>query len=181
MARSYKRDARGRFAGGGYSGQTGGRGARLMAKGERKGGGAKMTAARPGGTVGKPRGLKPQQGASSSRKPGTVPLDQVRRYNNLDRARNRQKKTFDREISRVGSSNRMLANSALPKADLALRKTRRIEATMRRLSNSPNTPNVPTLPRAKKLGEAITGPRNLYKRVTPRTKAAPVPGTIKKP
>jgi hypothetical protein len=30
-----------------------------MAKGERKGGGAKMTAARPGGTVGKPRGLKP--------------------------------------------------------------------------------------------------------------------------
>lgn len=59
MARSYKRDARGRFAGGGYSGQTGGRGARLTAKGRRAGGGAKMTAARPGGTIGKPRGLKP--------------------------------------------------------------------------------------------------------------------------
>jgi hypothetical protein len=59
VARSYRRDARGRFAGGGYSGQTGGRGARLMAKGERKGGGAKMTAARPGGTIGKPKGLKP--------------------------------------------------------------------------------------------------------------------------
>ena len=65
MARSYRRDARGRFAGGGYSGQTGGRGARLMAKGQRAGGGVKMKAARVGGTVSKPRGLKPQQGISA--------------------------------------------------------------------------------------------------------------------
>lgn len=59
MARTYKRDARGRFTGGGYSGQSGGRGARLTAKGTRQGGGAKMKAARVGGTVAKPRGLKP--------------------------------------------------------------------------------------------------------------------------
>lgn len=60
MARKYRRDARGRFAGGGFSGQSGGRGARLKASGTRQGGGAKMTAARVGGTLAKPRGLKPQ-------------------------------------------------------------------------------------------------------------------------
>lgn len=59
MARTYRRDARGRFASGGYSGQTGGRGARLMAKNVRQGGGARMQAAGPKGTIGKPRGLKP--------------------------------------------------------------------------------------------------------------------------
>ena len=59
MARTYRRDARGRFASGGYSGQSGGRGARLTATGLRKGGGAKVTAARHGGTVAKPRELKP--------------------------------------------------------------------------------------------------------------------------
>ena len=60
MARKYRRDARGRFAGGGYSGQTGGRGARLKSGGaKRVGGGVKAKAARAGGTVSKPRGLKP--------------------------------------------------------------------------------------------------------------------------
>jgi hypothetical protein len=71
MARTYRRDARGRFASGGYSGQSGGRGARLTATGTRKGGGARMTAARPGGTVsrsgkGKPGAAAPK--ASSSGK-----------------------------------------------------------------------------------------------------------------
>lgn len=55
MARTYKRDARGRFAGGGYSGQTGGRGARLKSAGsKRAGGGAKAKAvkrATPGGAI----------------------------------------------------------------------------------------------------------------------------------
>jgi hypothetical protein len=46
VARSYRRDANGRFAGGGYSGQTGGRGARLKAKSTRAGGGAKVSAAK---------------------------------------------------------------------------------------------------------------------------------------
>lgn len=46
MARKYRRDARGRFASGGYQGQTGGRGARLKSGGNvRKGGGAKVRAA----------------------------------------------------------------------------------------------------------------------------------------
>jgi len=50
MARRYTRDARGRFASGGFSGQTGGRGARLMAKGTRAGGGARIKAAPPAGS-----------------------------------------------------------------------------------------------------------------------------------
>ena len=62
MARRYNRDARGRFAPKGYSGQSGGKGARLKSgKGNtRQGGGAKMQAAKPAGTIGKPKGLKPQ-------------------------------------------------------------------------------------------------------------------------
>ena len=39
MARRYVRDAKGRFAGKGFSGQTGGRGARLTAKGKKRDGG----------------------------------------------------------------------------------------------------------------------------------------------
>ena len=58
--RRQPRDARGRFASYGYAGQTGGRGARLKSAGNtRDGGGAKMQAARPAGTIGKPAGLKP--------------------------------------------------------------------------------------------------------------------------
>lgn len=55
MARNYRRDARGRFAGGGYSGQTGGRGARLKGGGaKRAGGGAKAKAGKretPSGAI----------------------------------------------------------------------------------------------------------------------------------
>ncbi len=55
MARTYRRDARGRFAGGGYSGQTGGRGARLKGGGnKRAGGGNTQKAARratPSGAI----------------------------------------------------------------------------------------------------------------------------------
>jgi len=72
MARRYVRDARGRFASkgvggvGGYQGQTSGRGARLKTPGNvRAGGGAKQKlSAKSGGTISKPKGLKPQ----SSRK-----------------------------------------------------------------------------------------------------------------
>ena len=58
--RRQPRDARGRFASYGYAGQTGGRGARMKSGGNtRDGGGAKMQAARPAGTIKKPAGLKP--------------------------------------------------------------------------------------------------------------------------
>jgi hypothetical protein len=62
MARRYVRDAKGRFAPKGYSGQTGGRGARLKGgKGNvRSGGGAKIKTAAPKGTIGKSKDLKPQ-------------------------------------------------------------------------------------------------------------------------
>jgi len=59
VGRKYVRDARGRFAGSGYTGQTSGKGARLMASGTRKGGGSKITLQKRGGTVSKPQGLKP--------------------------------------------------------------------------------------------------------------------------
>ena len=131
-------------------------------------------------STGKAGASKPA--APAKAKAGAVPLNQVRRYNALDRARRRQKETYSREISRVtGSTDRRRADAAMPKADLADRKTRRIEATMRRISNSPNTPNVPVLPRAKKVGEAITGPMSIYGRKTPRTKARAIPNTIRKP
>jgi hypothetical protein len=50
VARRYVRDARGRFAGKGYSGQTAGRGARLMASGTRKGGGSRIRAGKAPGS-----------------------------------------------------------------------------------------------------------------------------------
>lgn len=60
MARTYRRDARGRFAGAGYSGQTSGRGTRLKAGGNvRAGGGTRIKAAGPRGTVRKSAGLRP--------------------------------------------------------------------------------------------------------------------------
>ena len=54
--RKYTRDAIGRFAGKGYSGQTSGRGARLKAKGKKRvEGGAKTTrgTGKPKGTISK--------------------------------------------------------------------------------------------------------------------------------
>jgi hypothetical protein len=51
VARVYKRDKLGRFASSGYSGQSSGRGARLTGSGNRDGGGARMQAARPSGTL----------------------------------------------------------------------------------------------------------------------------------
>jgi hypothetical protein len=62
MARTYHRDRLGRFASKGFSGQSGGRGARLMSPGrERVGGGARMRTAAPGGTIGKRRGVQPDR------------------------------------------------------------------------------------------------------------------------
>ena len=188
MARRYARDNRGRFASSG-SGATA-RGGRLKTAGGNKRETQTMQAsAAPKGTIGKPRGLKPQSAkpapsaaakpAASSQKPGTVPLSQVKRYNALDRARRKEKQTYSRELSRVtGSTDRRRASAAMPKADLASRKISRIESTMRKLSNSPNTPNVPVLPRAKKVGERITGRRNLYRRVTPTAQAPRIANTL---
>lgn len=66
MARRYTRDARGRFASGGFSGQTGGRGARLMSGGRsRAGGGARIQAAPTGGTF--RRGQAKPAGGTTSR------------------------------------------------------------------------------------------------------------------
>ena len=67
MARSYRRDARGRFAGGGYSGQTGGRGARLKGGGaKRAGGGAAGKAAKRATPSGAIRGTDVRQARISN-------------------------------------------------------------------------------------------------------------------
>lgn len=184
MARKYRRDNRGRFASRG-SGATA-RGGRLKTAGGKKRETQTMQAsAAPKGTIGKPRGLKPgaikpaAKAGAASQKSGTVALSQVKRYNALDRARTKEKKTYSRELSRVtGSTDRRRASAAMPKADLASRKISRIESTMRKLSNSPSSPNVPVLPKAKKVGERITGRRNLYRRVTPTTQAPRVANTV---
>lgn len=183
MARRYARDNRGRFASSG-SGATA-RGGRLRtAAGNKRKTQTMQASAAPKGTIGKPRGLKPAvkpavKAGTADQKSGTVALSQVKRYNALDRARRKEKQTYSRELSRVtGSTDRRRASAAMPKADLASRKISRIESTMRKLSNSPNSPNVPVLPKAKKVGERITGRRNLYRRVTPTTQAPRVANTI---
>lgn len=198
MARRYARDNRGRFASSG-SGATA-RGGRLKtASGNKRQSQTMQAKGGPKGTIGKPKGLKPgaiqtraaakpaaksaglpaAKAGATGQKPGSVPLSQVKRYNALDRARRKEKQTYSRELSRVtGSTDRRRASAAMPKADLASRKISRIESTMRKLSNSPNTPNVPVLPKAKKVGERITGRRNLYRRVTPTTQAPRVANTI---
>jgi hypothetical protein len=184
MARTYHRDKLGRFASKGFSGQSAGRGARLMASGSRAGGGAKITAVRAAGTLRKPKGLKPQAGASVPQKPGTVQLSQVKRYNALDRARRKQKQNYSREISRVtGSTDRRRAEAAAPRAALASRKISRIESTMRRLSNSPNSPNVPVLPRAKSLGNRITQGRYTFAhgKAKPSIRSGAIANTVKRP
>lgn len=55
MARTYRRDARGRFASTGYQGQTSGRGARLRSPGNAASRGSTAKAAAPAGTVGRTR------------------------------------------------------------------------------------------------------------------------------
>jgi hypothetical protein len=59
MARTYHRDKLGRFASKGYSGQSAGRGARLMATGSRAGGGARITREGAGSRIRKPSSAKP--------------------------------------------------------------------------------------------------------------------------
>ena len=196
MARKYVRDNRGRFASGG--GGATARGGRLKTASGSKRATQTMKAAGAGGVI-KGRTARTVAGekvmaklakraptkAAPSQKPGTVPLNQVRRYNALDRARYKQKQKYSREMSvvtgAVGPGALQRIDRSFKEAKLASRKTSRIEATMRRLSNSPNSPNVPVLPRAKQLGEMVTGRRNLYRRMTPRITASPVAGTIKKP
>lgn len=76
MARTYRRDARGRFAGAGYSGQTSGRGARLKAGGKsRAGGGTRMKSAQVRGTITRPANFrlgaaKPKPVAEPAKKSG---------------------------------------------------------------------------------------------------------------
>ncbi len=86
MARTYRRDARGRFTSGGGSGQTGGRGARLKGGGaKRAGGGAKMTVAKAGGTVAKPS-RPPSANKPSAPKPANKIAPSPRRPNAAERA-----------------------------------------------------------------------------------------------
>jgi len=155
-----------------------------MASGSRAGGGARMRASGPAGTIRKPSGLKPQAGAPKPAKSGwqAVPRGQLDRYRMLDKSRYKLKQSFDRDLSvATGATDRRRADKASSRLGLQLRKIKRIEGTMRGLSNSPNTPNVPVLPRSRRWGERATGRRNLYRRDTPTIKGAKPGGVISKP
>jgi hypothetical protein len=146
MARTYRRDARGRFAGGGFSGQSGGRGARLKAKGARAGGGAKVSAAKrstPSGAIRKTdvirarvsngisknierrnkAGLNPPTAAKESK------AARVKRATGRVAARSEGKKpeTFDQMLARLNpaAAKRMTANKANAAQSAAKRVAKR--------------------------------------------------------
>ena len=133
MARTYKRDARGRFAGGGYSGQSSGRGARLKAKGTRAGGGAKVNAAKrstPSGAIRKTDVIRARVSNGISRnierrnKAGLNPptaakeskATRVKRAAGRIAARGGEKKpeTYEQMLARLNpaAAKRMAANKA---------------------------------------------------------------------
>ena len=165
MARSYRRDARGRFAGGGYSGQTGGRGARLKGGGgKRAGGGAKAQSGRVSGTVSKPRGLKPGavkpktragKGATATdpKKAGSIyniPSNQLKRYRALTSAEYKHRREFrdqiDRSFSAYDRRNSSEMAKASKQAGVALRRSERIRSTLRKLSGTGSEGKSPELP-----------------------------------
>lgn len=130
MARRYVRDARGRFASkgvggvGGYQGQTSGRGARLKTPGNvRAGGGAKQKlSAKSGGTISKPKGLKPQSsrklktGVAASRLKATN-AKMANRPDNAQvsvrgRFKGRAGKRMDASIERTVKSQKAAARTA---------------------------------------------------------------------
>ena len=156
MARRYTRDNRGRFASSG-AGATA-RGGRLRTAGGNKRATQTMKAkGKPGGTVRKPKGLKPGAIKPKAKASGVeaIPRGDLKRYRMLQNKIQPLRKALDMDGSRMaGSTNQKLADKARASYSQNLNKLQRVTNTMRRLSNSPETPNIPRLPRV-----ASTGPR----------------------
>lgn len=111
MARRYVRDARGRFASKGYSGQTGGRGARLKGSGKkREGGGAVVQPKRAGeikGTISK-SSSKRRINANSRIAERQIAKDVASRANTISPPVQRRGDTASVNVSMSGSRGRRL-------------------------------------------------------------------------
>ena len=172
--RRQPRDTRGRFASYGYTGQTGGRGARLTSKGnKRDGGGAKMQAARPAGTIGK-----------SARQPKPVQLSSQQKRS-IKNQQIEASRSASRNSARMGNVGNTPAQSAAyakaAKADRA-----KADALGKQLQGQTASPTV--FARSSRIkGEGIggrykgKGKISLYGKDLSKTKAARPAGTIKKP
>lgn len=128
MARAYKRDKRGRFAPKGYAGQTSGRGARLMGQGERKGGGARISTARPSGTIGKPRGLKPRAGSLTQR--AAIRVSGRTRAQAAAAQRARSRATIEATRGQVIGARRGVTATAGGGARIGVRRTTRQQGNL---------------------------------------------------
>lgn len=125
--RRQPRDARGRFASYGYAGQTGGRGARLTSAGnKRDGGGAKMQAARPAGTIKKPAGLKP--GSIKPKAQSIDSLNAARRKSNANEQKLREAYFKTQYGSPAQASARKALLAAEKKSQAATNKWRDAKA-----------------------------------------------------
>ena len=139
MARRYVRDAKGRFASKGYSGQTGGRGARLKSAGKtRAGGGSRIDkgTGKPAGTI---SGTK--RGRSS---------DAAERMIKRDTASNKVAPS-PRQLTK----NEKIARDVM--ADKRFRSDRQRIAEMQRRGVSPNTDFVGLASDAKRKGGGTAG------------------------
>jgi len=136
MARRYVRDAKGRFASKGYSGQTGGRGARLKSAGKtRAGGGSRIDigTGKPAGTI---SGTK--RGRSSDAAKRTI--------KRADRAASNKVAPSPRQLTK----NEKIARDVM--ADKRFRSDRQRIAEMQRRGVSPNTDFVGLVSDAKRKG-----------------------------
>lgn len=157
MARRYVRDARGRFASGGYQGQTSGRGSRLGAPGRSARRGSTIRAAAPAATVsrsgrgaggapkaGTSNAIRPTSGRSLRRAPLGLKANAVRAFNpksprlqidQLERQADRAIRDLDREMKRFSDA----VKSRRPKIDAMKRQLERqnARAMQQRLGKDP--------------------------------------------
>lgn len=127
MARKYRRDNKGRFAGGG--GGATARGGRLKtASGNKRKTQTMQSSAAPKSTVGKPKGLKPgsikAKPASAARRPDMAEVNIKRRFSG------QAGKRFDASIDRAVKQTKAAQTAALmkPKAQVRAERAARAEA-----------------------------------------------------
>jgi len=176
MARTYRRDARGRFAGGGFSGQSGGRGARLKAKGSRDGGGAKTKAARrstPSGAIRKTDVIQARVSNGISRnierrnKAGLNPSTAAKE-NNSTRVNRAAGRIAARKTNRGPMSAKEKDALGMAKGDLAVNK-QRLQAARKQKSGASNA--LEKIKASAKVGEYqlnVSRASNRVKRITAR-------------
>ena len=151
MARTYKRDARGRFASGSYQGQTSGRGSRLRSPGKAQSKGRTTKAAGPAGTIskGKRRPPKPTNnirplGRRNARQaPAGLKANAVRAFNpTTPKLRLGQlERQSERSIKKLDSAMKAMSDAIKakkPEIDQIGRKLERMNAKAieRRLSKN---------------------------------------------